>query len=439
MIIHTFPGWWYDWRVSIVRTEIARRGRLYILASLLAMMATFAIGARSWTQFYLSPHEANGVPTRLFTNTDYPAIAIASRIVASGEGGQLYDLDMQRREQDALAVEGSLYQPQGLPLKYPYPYTPFIAVLWSPLAGLSPLMGMALWDLLNIAALVAGLWYLLSSLPLPRVTQVLLLLGALTSFPWIVNLEQGQSSGIVIGVLSAGVALLRKERDLQGGLLLGLLALKTQWLPFIVLLLIWKLRWRALLGMAATILSLILLVIATMGMDWIPDFVQIVDMVQHWDRALLLDPWFSHSLSGGFGALLGRGSDEVVRIVMLLATLSVISALAFLWRGRWLPGTPKWDGAIALTLLATIFTNLQLNTHDLVLLVMPGALGLSYLHSLPNAERLKMAWYALLWVCYLVPAFFLEVAFEWPIRVIPLFILAMLAVLTLTLRKPAYK
>ncbi len=417
------------------RGLLLSRGRLYILASILVMMATFAVGARSWAGFFLSSQEANGVPVRLFTHTDYPAIAIASRIVASGRGGQLYNLDVQRQEQDALASEGYLYQPQGLPLKYPYPYAPFVAVLWTPFAGLSPLVGMALWDLLNLAALVGGLWYLLISLPLAMVTRVLLLLGAITSFPWIVNLEQGQSSGVVIGALSVGVALLRKEKDLTGGLVLGLLALKTQWLPFIVLLLVWKLRWRALLGMAATILALLSLTVAIMGTAWIPDFLKVVDMAQHWDRALLLDPYFSHSLSGGLAALLGAGNDETVRTLMLIVTLLLAIGLALIWRGRWSLGTLKWDGAIALTLMATIFANLQLNTHDLVLLIVPGALGLSYLYSLPNGERLRMAWYALLWACYLTPAFFLDVAFAWPNRVIPLLILSMLALLAVSTKE----
>ncbi len=358
-----------------------------MLAAIVVMMATFAVGAQSWAQFFLSPNEANGVPVRLFTQTDYPAISIASRIVASGRGGQLYDLEVQRREQDALASEGYLDLPQGSSLKYPYPYTPFIAVLWSPLADLSPLVGMAIWNLLNIVALVGGLWYLLASLSLPGVTRALLLLAAVTSFPFIVNLEQGQSSGIVMGALGVGIALLRKEKDLLAGLALGFLLLKTQWLLFIVLVLVWKLRWRALLGIGVTGAALASLALLVMGTEWIPDFQRVVGMVQQWDRALLLDPWYSHSLSGGLTALFGRGTDGVVRILTLVATLLMALALAYLWRGPWRPGSPRWDALVALTLLAAIFTNLQLNTHDLVLLVLPGALGLSALYRLRGREN----------------------------------------------------
>jgi hypothetical protein len=407
----------------------ARRGRLYVLATILVLMVTFAVGVRSWAQFFLAASEANGVPARLFTQTDYPAIAIGSRLVASGRGGQLYDLAVQRREQDAIISEGYLDLAAGSSLKYPYPYTPFIAVLWSPLAGMSPLVGMALWDLLNIVALVGGLWYLLASLPLARVTKALLMLAAVTSFPWTVNLEQGQSSGIVIAALGVGIGLLRKEKDLAGGLVLGLLTLKSQWLLFIVFVLIWKFRWRALLGIAATIVALMSLSLLVMGTAWIPDFMRVVEMVQRWDRALLLDPWYSHSLSGGLTALLGRGTDEVVRTLTLFATLLLGIGLAVFWRGPWRPGSSRWDGLVALTLLVAIFTNLQVNTHDLALLVLPGALGLSALYGLRVDRNLRVAWYALLWGSYLVPAYFLGAAFAWPIRLTTLLIAALVVVL----------
>lgn len=408
----------------------ARLERLYLLAAIIIMVATFAYGARSWVEFFLSPSEANGVPVRLFTQTDYPAITIASRIVASGNGAKLYDLEAQRQEQDALISEGYLNLPKSLPLKYPYPYTPFVAVLWSTVSGLSPLVGMALWDLLNIALLVGGLWYLLASLSLPGVVRTLLLLAALTSFPFIVNLEQGQSSGVVIAALGVGIGLLRKEKDLQGGLALGLLLLKSQWLLFIVFVLLWKLRWRALLGMAITGAALGSLALLAMGTGWIPDFLRILGMVGRSDRALLLDPWYSHSLSGGLAALFGQGSDEVVRTLTLFATLLLGLFLALAWRGPWRPGTPRWDGMMALTLLSALFTNLQLNTHDLVLLVLPGALGLSTLYALGDGVQVRAWWYALLWGSYLVPAYLLSATFVLPVRIITLLIAALLTLAT---------
>src|SRR5688572_30719657 len=237
---------------SAARLPPLQSQKLLVWLALAVLSVTYALGARSWVGFFLDPSVANGDPVGLFTQTDYPAISIASRLIQSGRGAELYDLEAQRREQARLVDEGYIALPRNDELRYPYPYTPFIALLMTPFAGLSPLLGMAMWDLANLAAYVGGLWYLLSALPLGVMVRLLLLLGGLTSFPFIVNLEQGQSSGVIMLALGLGIGLLKKERDLQAGLALGLLVLKIQWLPLLGLVLLWKWRWRTLLGIAAT-------------------------------------------------------------------------------------------------------------------------------------------------------------------------------------------
>ncbi|HEX9988994.1 MAG TPA: glycosyltransferase family 87 protein [Chloroflexia bacterium] len=407
------------------------RGRYYVLMALVLFGAIFTIGAQSWVRFFLDPKESNGVPVRLFTNADYPGISIGSRMVAAGRGAELYNFDAQLQEQGRIIEEGYLYLRAGpdVPLLYPYPYAPFIAVLWSPFAGLSPLTGMAIWDILNIAALAGGLWYLVSSLPLPGTTRLLALLAGLTSFPFIVNLEQGQSSGVVLFSFALGIGLLRRGHDLPAGLAFGLLILKMQWLPILVLVLLFKRRWRTLSGMAITGCALLLTVVAVIGTGWIPGYLRVVQGAQNWERELALDPWFSHSLSGGVTALLGRGTDDIVKVVMIAATLLAAALLIYLWRGPWRPGTALWDGLMAITLLAIIFTNLQVNTHDLCLLSMPAALGISYLHQSPKGEGVKMAWYALLWGSYLVPALLLPQTFALPLRMTTLLVAGMIGLL----------
>jgi hypothetical protein len=413
----------------VVHGASVERGRRYALLALVLFAAIFTIGAQSWVRFFLDPAVANGIPEHLFTQADFPAIAIGSRMVAGGRGSELYDLDTQLEEQRRLIADGYIRLSTDESLQYPYPYTPFIAVLWSPLAGISPLVGKAIWDLLNIAMLAGGLWYLLLSLPLPRITRLLLLLAAITSFPFIVNLEQGQSSGVVMLGFAGGIALLRRERDLPAGLLFGLLALKVQWLPLLVLVLLFKRRWWALAGLAATTSALSLLAIAVMGTSWLPDYLRVLEGAQRWDRALLLDPQASHSLSGGVIALFGRGSEGALRIISFAATLLAAGLLLYLWRGPWRPGTARWDARMAITLLATMFTNLQLNTHDLCLLALPAALGISYLYQSPKGEGVKAAWYALLWGSYLVPALLLPQTFASPVRVTTWLMAGLLGVL----------
>ena len=367
-------------------------GRLVSLVSLplLAMVvfaSLFYMSTSAWVRF----GQENGIPAGLFTQSDFAAVAIASKLVHDGYGAELYDLNRQLQGQQQMRSHGflSLSPNENQELKYPYPYAPFIALLWSPLADLSPFVGIALWNLLNLVAMAIGLWYLLRSLPIPNLTRTLLLIAAATSFPFINDLEQGQSSGIVLFALAMGLALLRRKHDLPAGLAFGLLVLKIQWLPLLVIVLLWKRRWRSLAGLMGVSFALSLAAVVTMGTAWIPDYISIVLRAQHWARELALDPWYSHSLSGGLTALLGRGTDDLVGHLMTVATLAGAALLLFVWRGKWRPGSARWDGAMSLTMVVVIFTNLQVNTHDLCMLVLPAALGISYLYQQPRGEAVK--------------------------------------------------
>jgi hypothetical protein len=217
---------------------------------------------------------------------------------------------------------------------------------------------------------------------------------------------------------------------LPAGLALGLLVLKVQWLPLLVLMLLWKRRWRTLLGMLCSAFALTLVVVGAIGVGWLPDYLGILQMAQRFAPELLLDPFYSHSLTGQLAYIL---PTDAVRAVILVATLLVAGLLLVLWDGAWRPGAARWDGAMALTVLAILFTNLQLNTHDLSLLVLPAALGLSYLYQFAGTSRATLLWHALLWLTYLVclpPAMFSQ-----PVRLTTLMIGLMLGFLAALLMR----
>jgi hypothetical protein len=410
------------------------RVSLFTLLTLAAFIVAFAFGALSWVRFFQDPEAGGGVPTRYFTDTDFPAVVIGSRLVSAGRGAELYNLDAQLEEQRRLIAEGYIHQPPQAPLLYPYPYTPFIALMWAPLSELNPLAAMALWDLINILGAVAGLWFLLLSLPLSGSARLLLLAGAVTSFPFIVNLEQGQSSGLVIFSLSVGIALLRQGKDLPAGLVLGLLLLKIQWLPLLGLVLLWKVRWRSLTGMGLTATVLLAVTFAALGTAWLPDFLGVIARAQNFAADLALKPSSSHSLSGGIAALLGPDADwGLIGNLHRVVTLPVVVLLLFLGRGPWRPGTPRWDAYLALVVMATLLTNVMLNTHDLSLIAIPAALGTSCLVALNVEKRVAGAWYALLWLSYLIPVFFLALAFSLALRPITLVMVLIMALLAVVL------
>jgi hypothetical protein len=423
--------------LSRSRPQNLNMERVAVWVALALMAGTFALSVRSWIAFYQAPDGGNGDPVALFTQTDYPAITIASRLIVEGRSDELYELDAQREEQARLVDEGYLALPRDDELRYPYPYTPSIALLMSPFVGASPLIGMAIWDTLNVLVYAWGLWFLVGTLALSRVMRLLLLLGGLTSFPFIVNLEQGQSSGVVMLALGLGIGLLKRGRDLEAGLALGLLLLKIQWLPLLVLVLLWKGRWRAIAGMSATALVLVGLSIAVMGVGWIPDFLSILLEAQRGSRALLLDPMASHSLLGGLVALFGSGGEGWGRTLNLLVLLALAGWLLYLFRERWRPQEARWDGKIALLLLAAMLSNPHLNTHDLSLLALPAALGLAYVSNSTRIATWQRVWLGLAWAAYLIPAYLFTQAFSWPVRLTTWVIAAMLALLGVMLMRQA--
>lgn len=406
----------------------ASKRHLYLLVPLTLFVFSFVYSTWSWVRFFQSPDVANSNPVALFSQTDFPAITMASRMVSSGRGGDLYNFDAQLQAQRDLISEGYIYQPLAAPLRFPYPYTPFLAVLWSPLSQMSPLAQMAIYDLLNLAAMAVGFWFLLLSLPLPRLQRVLILLSVLTYFPFINNLEQGQGSGITIFSLAVGIALLRRRRDLPAGLALGLLVLKMQWLPILLLVLLCKRRWQALAGVAITATVLLAISFLAMGTAWIPGFLDVVVRAQRFDPLFALAPSLSHSLSGGIAALIGQ-LNPALRTINTALILAVAGLVIWLWRGKWQPGTPRWDGLVAVTLLAMVLTNLQVNTHDLSLLCLPAALGASYFWQSTEFKHATKMWYGLFWVAYLAPELFLPQIFSAPIRLTTLLMALMLCLL----------
>lgn len=416
--------------------ERAARDRLNNLLALGLIAVVFALSAWSWVQFFRSPDGGAGSYTTLFTQTDYPAVVIASRLVSSGQGAQLYDLALQLEGQRQLIREGYLHQTLASDLLYPYPYAPFVAVLNAPLASLPPLTAMAIWNIMNIVCMAAGLMLILSVLPLERRTRYLLLLGGLTCFPFIVNLEQGQSSGVIMLGIAAGIAMLRRGEDMAAGAAFGLLLLKVQWLPFIALALLFKGRWRAFAGLGATGFALLLLSLLTMGTGWIPGFLDMLQRAQRFDPALALTPWASHSLTGQLASLffgsqesVNAAGNEAIRNITLVATLLAAALVAWAWRGRWRPGTPQWDGAMSLTILASAFTNLQLNTHDLCLLVVPAALGAAHFRASAGQESLGKVWVGLVLAVYLATSLAFPLLLSMPLRLTPLLIGLMIVAL----------
>jgi hypothetical protein len=75
-----------------------------------------------------------------------------------------------------------------------------------------------------------------------------------------------------------------------------------------------------------------------------------------------------------------------------------------------------------------MLTQVHLNTHDLSLLVVPGALGLSCLYGMRGSERARYVLYGVLWVVAVGTALFLPQVFGSPLRLTTLALLGLVGV-----------
>src|SRR5271165_2050682 len=175
---------------------------------------------------------------------DFSIFYTAGLILRRGEGKRLYDNYLQLQTQRGFAAAA---QAREGPLPYNHP--PFEAIPYVPLTYLPYLRAYELCALLNLL-LLAGIAFFMRPY-VPEVCAVFSwvpFLAGLAFFPVAYAIMQGQDSILLLGLYCLAYAALRRGRDLQAGIWLGLGLFKFHLvLPFVVTLLLRR-RLRATLG-----------------------------------------------------------------------------------------------------------------------------------------------------------------------------------------------
>ena len=234
-------------------------------------------------------------------STDFVNFYTGASIVARGDGANLYNPKVQAPELRSFS---------GLPLTEYFLHPPFEAAILAPLALLPFQVAYVIWTAIN-AALVAGLyWPFAESIPMVRRVPLLGMAG-FVFFPVGVSLVLGQDSVILLAILAAGYALLRR-RPVVAGLVFSLAAIKFQYLVFLGALLLLAGKRRSVLGIALGSAVLLVISAAVLGPRGLASYV-----------ALLRD-FSAHS---GYGSL---HWDLMVNLRGFLAGLRVNSRAAFI-------------------------------------------------------------------------------------------------------------
>jgi hypothetical protein len=270
------------------------------------------------------------------TGHDFVAFYAASKAALGGDAALVYDRDFMMSVQiDVVGSSDIGY------LAFMYP--PTYLLLVTPLAVLSYLPALALWQAVP---------FVLVLLLLRRTTLPSMALVMAAGAPAVAQALFAGQNGLLFAVFMAGGLMVLDRRPLLAGLLLGLATAKPQLALLLVPALIAGREWKTLAAMAAAGAGIALLSAVLLGPDVWSGYAR-VPAAAHTYLALGQLPW-PRMPTLYAAARLGGLSDAVATVVQVGGAALVVTGIAWLW----LCGAParlRIAGVLAGAPLATPF------------------------------------------------------------------------------------
>ena len=333
---------------------------------------------------------------------DFTSYYVAAKALSEGEPGALY----YPEPVGSLLAQASVQHPwidianrAGVANPNYYLYPPLFAVAFIPLAALPYKVAFAVWLLLNVGFLVASL---LLCLP-PRERRTLLgvaasVLLAGASYPVWHHLKIGQSSLLVLLLLAASLALLRRGRETAAGAILsGAILLKLTPVIFVALFLIRR-RWRAAGAAIGGVAALSLL--SGFAAGWKAQVTYFTRMVPLLSAGTAFYP--NQSLNGFLTRLLSLGDDRKADLSVGLpearllagAAAAIVLGLSLLlvWRRRREAEFAAEEDGFALLVVASLLASPISWEHHYVALLLPAWILVSRWCAIGAARRGAASW-----------------------------------------------
>lgn len=355
----------------LTETESVRyltyRGSAVILHIWIARMLAFALVLSAMVFMWQAYAE-----TGLFLNvgTDYGLYLAQATVMGRGDPTEIYDKSVTnivyRHLLDTYAHDPG-YDPAvpGIWVSH-VPYPPIFPWVMQPLTWVSPPVSVLLWGGANtLLALWIG-WRVSTHCPgSDKPTVMLLFLG---SYPVVLNLHVGQIQILLAWFGTECYLALRGGKDFRAGLWLGCLLLKPHYGALLGALLLWKGRWKAVAGVAATGSVIVGGSFLAGGAGTILAYPQAFsDMVQfRGDSPIYMVNWRSIILDW-YPAIYWRSG------IILTIGLGVTTTLcvAWVWRGPWNASAADFPAKMLLTLLATVIVLYHSHPYGVAIVVMP--------------------------------------------------------------------
>jgi hypothetical protein len=320
---------------------------------------------------------------------DFTSWLSAGRMVAEGQGTNIYDLPMQLVYQKIYL--GSYYTPGGILV---YNRFPFFVLPLIPLSQLPFILAYAIWMIANILAGGLAIWLIVKHI-LPDILPgnskvgtvwakwVIISLGF---FPVVWGLYEGQTSLIELLILTTFYFLLKNKHQTLAGIVLALGSFKPQMILAFGLLLLLRKSWRSLFGFSITIAVLGGISIGLVGLKGFQDYFSITNQVYNWNCIYGVYPDNQQSWRGllvgwltpNCGSTMAASSNGLLQANLISNVLNVLTFMILsigLWLGRKADaGSPAFDLLFVLAGITSLLASPYSNPQELTRLILIAAL-----------------------------------------------------------------
>ena len=322
---------------------------------------------------------------------DFLPVYVASRLMVEHRSPAIYNPQLQE-------IEKQFFQKPDH-VRLPFLYPPQVAWLFRPLTALRFFLAAFTWAVASMLIYFLCVYAIWKNCPNLSSCGELVLLAALAFPPLFHCFIRGQLSALLIAIFTAAYLAFQSRRPFLGGMALGLLAIKPQFLLAIPLVFLLARAWKPFLGLAVSTLTQLLLVRFLLGEEILRAWFSLLNHPTQWisTAELELAPIQMHSLRS-FWALLLPWSTGAFAAYALTAILAIAIAAAI------------WKSAASLALrfsaltLCAVLVNPHLFVYDLLVLAPALLLLLDWTLLNPgrsSTTRLRL----LLYLAFILPLF----------------------------------
>ncbi len=340
--------------------------------------------------------------------SDLPEYIVAGKMLANGQGGQLYNekiVAQNRKELFPLLRERG-----GLTVYSPPP----AILLFFPLALLPISLCKIFWQPFLFLAYAVSILLLKNAYELSLRAAAWLWSVAFFLGPLFEALKIGQLSTLLTMALCLSIFLFKRKHDFAAGLMLFAFVLKPQEILTFLMFLAGAGRWSALLGFASACALLGIVSIFACGINAYQGFFQMSANLSAYKNLML--PQLSPTIKG---QLLRLDLDPTLTSILGISALVLGAVLSFML-GKKMAKSPFYlEAGLGVALPLGLATALLLHSYDLILLlpVMLALLNSPLQTRLPSYVSASAVF--LLFAVFSLPAF-LPMHYKWVLGTAPL-------------------